>query len=57
LAVSMSALVNLMQFVVIALLLVCVAMMVTLQLAKARPHRRRSVSGEGQAPVFLVREE
>jgi hypothetical protein len=31
----MSALVNLMQFVVIALLLVCVAMMVTLQLAKA----------------------
>jgi len=32
-------------------------MMVTLQLAKARPHRRRSVSGEGQAPVFLVREE
>jgi hypothetical protein len=40
LTVSMSALVNLMQFVVIALLLVCVAMMVTLQLAKARPHRR-----------------
>jgi len=37
----MYALQNLMQFVVIALLLVCGAMMVTLQLGKARPHRRR----------------
>jgi hypothetical protein len=46
-----------MQFVVIAFLLVCVAMMVTLQLAKARTHRRRSVSGEGKAPLFLSREE
>jgi hypothetical protein len=32
-------------------------MMVTLQLAKAITHRRRSVSGEGQAPLFLSREE
>jgi hypothetical protein len=46
-----------MQFVVIAFLLVCVAMIVTLQLAKARTHRRRSVSEEGQAPLFLYREE
>ena len=60
LAVSISSLVNLMQFVVIAFLLVCVAMMVTLQLAKARTHRREPQakrSGEGQAPIFLSREE
>ena len=52
LAVSMSALVNLMQFVVIALLLVCVAMMVTLQLAKARSHRRRSAAERGRRRSF-----
>ncbi|AYE88159.1 MAG: hypothetical protein CMI67_21640 [Pelagibaca sp.] len=41
-----------MQFVVIALLLVCVAMMVTLQLAKARPHRRRSTAERGRRRSF-----
>jgi len=49
-----------MQFVVIAFLLVCVAMMVTLQLAQARTHRRETKaqrSGEGQAHIFLLREE
>jgi type II secretory pathway component PulK len=54
LAVSMSALVNLMQFVVIALLLVYVAMMVTLQLAKARTHRRRSAAERGRRRSFWI---
>jgi hypothetical protein len=48
LAVSMSALVNFMHFVGIALLHVCEAMMGTLQLAKARSHRRRSVAERGR---------
>ena len=59
-AVSILSLVNLMQLVVIAFLLVCVAMMVTLQLAQARTHRRETEakrSGEGQAHIFLLREE
>ena len=43
-----------MQFVVIALLLVCVAMMVTLQLAKARPHRRRSAAERGRRRSFCL---
>ena len=51
-AVSMSSLVNLMQFVVIAFLLVCVAMMVTLQLAKARTHRRQSAAERGRHRSF-----
>jgi len=49
-----------MQLVVIAFLLVCVAMMVTLQLAQDRTHRRETKakrSGEGQARIFLPREE
>ena len=59
-AVSMLSLMNLMQLVVIAFLLVCVAMMVTLQLAQARTHRRVTEakrSGEGQAHIFLLRGE
>ncbi|TDL84877.1 hypothetical protein E2L05_16975 [Meridianimarinicoccus aquatilis] len=41
-----------MQFVVIAFLLVCVAMMVTLQLAKAWTHRRRSAAERGRHRSF-----
>ena len=49
----MSALVNLMQFVVIALLLVCVAARrAVMQLAKARPLRRRSAAERGRRRSF-----
>ena len=42
------------SFAATALLLVCVAMMVTLQLAKARPHRRRSAAERGRRRSFCL---
>jgi hypothetical protein len=55
LAASMSALMNLMQFVVIALLLVCVAARsAVMQLAKARPHQRRSAAERGRRRSFCL---
>lgn len=55
LAVSMWALVDLKQFVLVALLLVCFATMVTLQLAKDWPHRRRSAAESGRRRSFGAR--